>query len=222
MNAGQGRAVSQDFPSPAARYAFLYSQCQESQDVFTQECGEEGSCSERSVLLSSGSVLTVCCADAGARHTNCTRSQQVQMAKGMLKASVAMGTMCSHQDGHHESFTLGESSLSALARSSLTGAIQVARGGTTRFTGAAPKAQALMDFSSNLSSSSSSLGTGAAAARFSTAAVTPPLTQPEQLAPDKGQDESAWDSNVGLSSLGSILLVARDARWPVRSLENVH
>jgi hypothetical protein len=66
------------------------------------------------------------------------------------------------------------------------------------------------------------LGTGAAAARFSTAAVTPPLTQPEQLAPDKGQDESAWDSNVGLSSLGSILLVARDARWPVRSLENVH
>ena len=43
---------------------------------------------------------------------------------GMLKASVAMGTMCSHQDGHHESFTLGESSFSALALSSAENALQ--------------------------------------------------------------------------------------------------
>jgi hypothetical protein len=86
--------------------------------VFTQECGAEVSRRQRSVhcLLSSGSpVSTMFCADAGARHTNCTRSQQVQLARGMLKASVAMGTMCSHQDGLHESFTLGESSLSALS-----------------------------------------------------------------------------------------------------------
>ena len=79
--------------------------------MFTQECGAEVSRRQRSVHC----VSTVFCADAGARHTNRTRSQQVQLARGMLKASVAMGTMCSHEDGHHESFTLGESSLSALS-----------------------------------------------------------------------------------------------------------